>query len=136
MNGRASNSTERVLRSGRLTHLHPYVDQVAAEYLDDDLEKLPVVSPEQGANVVSSLLTNGRHAPCIDLDVPAVLVPSSTADHSHLYIDVELAWEDYLRVLAVLADVGIVEKGFYESAKRRGASRLRLPHIRKPAADR
>ncbi len=136
MSGPASSNTERVLAFGRLTHHHPYVDDVAAKYLDDDLEKLPVVSPEQGANVVSSLLTNGRHAPCIDLDVPALLFPSSTDGHSHLYIDVELAWQDYLRVLAVLAAVGIVEKGFYESAKQRGASRLRLPHIRKPAADR
>jgi len=135
------SKTDAVLQFGRLTHWHELVDKEGRElaadgssdfdYALDEVVKPPVVTPEDGANVVSSLLTNGKHAPAIDIDVPAMLIPSSTPGHSHLYIDCELSWRDYTRLLKTLARVGIVEYGFYRSAVRRGSSMLRLPHIRK-----
>jgi len=88
------NWTDEVLRIGRVTHLHELVDPELFDYDVDDVDKPPVVTVEDGANVVSSLLTNGNHAPCIDLDVPAMLVPSSTPGHSHLYIDIEVPWKN------------------------------------------
>jgi hypothetical protein len=118
-----------VLAVGRLTHHHPTVD--GQEYPVDRAFKLPVV-PVENANVVSSLLTNGRHAPAIDVDLPVHVVPSSTPGHSHLYIDAELTWDDYLRLLTVMADIGLVERGFLESAERRGTTLLRLPGVTKP----
>ncbi len=134
--------TQAVLKFGRLTHFHEHVDREDKElvefgcenweYVFDDIVKPPVRNVDDGANVVSSLLTNGKHAPAIDLDVPAILVPSSTPGHSHLYIDHELSWKDYLRVLRVLTDVRIVELGILQAAERRGTTLLRLPHVKKP----
>jgi len=120
---------------GRLTHHHPNLE--VWRYEEDNAFKLPVVSVAGGANVVSSLLTNGRHAPAIDLDLPAVLVPTSTFGHSHLYLDHEMRWDHYRRLLKVMAAAGLVEPGFYESAVRRGTTLLRLPGASKgvPAAD-
>lgn len=83
------------------------------------------------ANLVSSELANGMHAPCIDIDYEAHLVPSATPGHYHLYLDKELTWEQYSRVLRVMAEVGLIESGYYEASRRRGASFVRLPHVLK-----
>lgn len=84
------------------------------------------------ANVVGSLSGDGsHHLPCIDVDVPAKLVPSSTPGHHHLYIDVPLAWHDYCDLLDVMARCGIVEEGYVSAAKARGQTSCRLPHVRK-----
>ena len=129
--------TTSVLTIGRLTHLHPDMDANGEAYERDHLVKPQVVPVGAGANVVSSLLTNGRHAPAIDMDLPVLVVPSTTPGHSHVYIDHELSWDNYLRLLAVLVDVGLVQQGFYNSALRRGTTLLRLPHVAKatPAQD-
>jgi len=88
------------------------------------------------ANVVGSTRTDGngveKHAVLIDLDVPAWLIPSSTAGHSHLYIDVKAGRSAYFRLLDALAECHVIEKGYAEASKRRGASFLRLPWIKKP----
>lgn len=92
---------------------------------------------EDGANLVCSLLdrTDARghvlHAPALDIDLPCYTVPSSTPGHSHLYIDKELTWSQYKALLAVLAEVGIIEKGYYQAAVANGASYLRLPGVTK-----
>jgi hypothetical protein len=114
---------------GRLTHHHPDLDH--DEYMGDRHSKL-VPLPLDESNVVSSLLTNGGHAPAIDVDLPIHAVQSSTPGHWHLYLDVELSWPDYLRLLEVMRDVGIVQDGFYRSAKSRGTTLLRLPGVPKP----
>lgn len=131
-----------VLGIGRLTHFHEGVDREgvnAAGYEDfdyklDTMVKPPVV-PLSQANVSSSLLTNGKHAPAIDLDIEAALIPSSTEGHSHLYINHELSWKQYRRLLRVMRDVGLIQDGFYYSAIRRGSTLLRLPHVRKARRD-
>ena len=86
------------------------------------------------SDVVSSELFGDldSHAPCIDLDVPAVLVPSSTPGHSHLYIDVPMTWEQYEAILTALADAGVMEQGYYRASKLRKGTHLRLPWVRKP----
>lgn len=89
-----------------------------------------------GANVVSSLRTDEpaglkRHAVLLDLDVPAYLVPSSTEGHSHLYIDVSVRERDYYRLLEVLADCGVIERGYADVSRRKGATFVRLPWIKK-----
>lgn len=114
---------------GRLTHDHPNLGH--DEYMGDRHHKLAPV-PVDEANVVSSLLTNGKHAPAIDVDLPVHAIPSSTPGHSHLYFDVELSWPDYLRLLRVIRDIGILQDGFYRSAKSRGTTLLRLPGVPKP----
>jgi hypothetical protein len=71
------------------------------------------------------------HAPVLDIDVPAFLVPSSTPGHSHLYIDHPMTWDAYKALLKALSDAGIIEEGFYEASKGRGSTMVRRPGILK-----
>ncbi len=77
--------------------------------------------------MVTSELTDGRHAPAIDLDVPAWLIPSRTPGNSHLYIDVPMTWRQYRRILKALRDGGVIEPGYYAMAVKKGRTSLRRP---------
>lgn len=83
------------------------------------------------ALVASSQTHDGMHRPALDIDIPARLVPSSTPGHSHLYLDVDLTWEKYRRLLEVLDEVGVIEKGYTYVAMEREATFVRLPWIKK-----
>lgn len=88
----------------------------------------------EGANVVSSKRSGhfrNYHAILLDLDVPAWLVPSSSPGHSHLYIDVRAKEEHYFALLEALEKCGVVESGYVTVSKKRGATFLRLPWIKK-----
>lgn len=89
-------------------------------------------SPMVDANLVSSLCRDGMHRPVIDLDVSAKLVASSTPGHGHLYIDAPLTWPQYLRLLDVLAEVGLVEAGYVSAARTREATFVRPEWVKKP----
>jgi hypothetical protein len=100
----------------------------------DDKAGYPIdfAAPAESHNVVSSLTDPhipSHHLPVIDLDFEAHLEPSSTPGHHHLYLDRALSLEDYLKLLYVMAEVGLVEWGFYETAKARGYGTLRLPGV-------
>lgn len=85
----------------------------------------------QDADVVSSELPNGKHAPCIDIDVPIRAIESTTPDHWHLYIEHEMTWREYKRVLRALVAAGVVEKGYYRASKARRGTHVRLPWVTK-----
>ncbi len=147
-------------------------------------------SPDE-ANLIGSLTGSGRHAPALDLDLGASLVPllgeysllavqvvpaqrnfrqleavmvalglavsyvphpgldedpehiylmlrvpahlqeSSTAGHHHLYLNHELSWADYVRLLRLLCRCGIIEQGFYNLARKRRQTFLRPPGVTK-----
>lgn len=72
----------------------------------------------KAANLVSSQTTDGFHAPVIDLDVPAMLIPSMTRGHHHLYIDKRLTWIQYKKLLDVMVEIGLVERGWVESGEK------------------
>lgn len=96
--------------------------------------------PDEAANVsdaelIASLNANGKHRPLLDIDFPAAVIPSSTEGHCHLYIDKELEWKDYKKLLNVLADLGIIEHGYRGASLARGYSALRLPWIKKDEED-
>lgn len=78
---------------------------------------------------------NGRHSIAVDIDIPAKLVPSSTPDHYHLYIDREMSWRQYKKFLRAMVKAGVVEKGYYKISVRRGGSHLRLPWIKKEESE-
>lgn len=90
-----------------------------------------------GANVVTSQRKDAsrwfrsRHAVLLDLDVPAYLVPSTTPGHSHLYIDVDCREEDYFAFLDAAAKIGVIESGYAKASKKKGATYLRLPWVKK-----
>lgn len=71
------------------------------------------------------------HMPAIDIDFPCELVESSTPGHYHLYVDKEIPLVQYLAVLREMTNAGIVQRGFYRSAVRRGQTFLRLPGVKK-----
>lgn len=85
------------------------------------------------ANCVGSKLADGSnlHAPTLDIDLPCRLVPSSTPGHFHLYIDKAMTWAQYVRLLNVMADVGILEPNYVAASIRDGATILRRPGVKK-----
>jgi hypothetical protein len=90
-------------------------------------------APKDGTpNVVTSLTKDGWHAPVLDLDIPCEYVPSSTPGHGHLYIDRQMTLPQYVKLMEVLVEVGIVEKGFLYSLEQRGFTCVRLPWVTKP----
>lgn len=89
-------------------------------------------STARDGNLLSSLCQDGMHRPVLDLDIPTRYEPSSTPGHSHLYIDHPLTWEQYEQVLIVLAEVGILEKGYVGAAIAREATYVRPRWVKKP----
>ncbi len=85
---------------------------------------------EDRANLVSSHVssTNGleMHAPALDIDLPCTLLESSPGKH-HLYIEKSMSWEHYRMLLCVLAEVGIIERGYANACIAKGATFLRKP---------
>lgn len=71
------------------------------------------------------------HKPVLDIDVPVMLIPSSTEGHSHLYIDKSVSWDAYCKLLDALVECGIVERGYVQAAKNRGFTSVRLPWVKK-----
>ena len=100
---------------------------------EGDHETRTVVDVEE-ADVISSELPDGMHAPCFDIDLPIRAVESSTPDHWHLYIEKPMTWEQYDGILTALVAAGVVESGYQKASQMRGGTHLRLPWVRKPAA--
>jgi len=90
-----------------------------------------VPADDARANIVSSLLPSGKHAPVLDLDIPHSLIPSSTPGHSHLYLDVEMSWWKYRLLLWVLRLTNIIEPGYYQMATFRRQTMVRRPGVLK-----
>ena len=105
----------------------------------DTTEARPI-APVQNADVLTSEVAdqlgdegrpNGMHKPVLDLDFPAKLLDSSTPGHHHLLIDKEMSWEQYVKMLDVLAEVGILQQGYVNASKERKFTCVRLPWVKK-----
>lgn len=84
------------------------------------------------ANAVGSRGVSGYHCPVLDIDVPALLVPSSTAGNTHLYIRKPMPWHHYTYLLQTLGYVGILEEGYVGAAlERHNETFVRTPWTRK-----
>lgn len=90
-----------------------------------------VVTSESFGNDTLMFQPSGVHKPVLDIDFPVVALESSTPGHSHLFIDKELTWDEYVKVLNVLAEVGIIEQGFVNASMSRKHTAVRLPWIKK-----
>jgi hypothetical protein len=86
------------------------------------------------AQVFSSELVGRKkvHTVAIDVDHHVAVRESSTPGHHHLFIDVEMSWREYRRLLRALAEVGIIERGYYQASLWRKATHVRLPWVKKP----
>ena len=83
------------------------------------------------ANLVGSLCEDGLHRPVLDIDIPAALVPSSTPGHHHLYLNVGMSFETYLKLVQVLVEAGVVSKFYAVACQIRGQSFCRVPWVKK-----
>lgn len=121
-----------------------HVAKLATSDYDDTEIGRPVADIET-ANVVSSIMRghtpapggggSGHHLPVLDLDVPAVLIPSSTDGHWHLYLDVQVPDAAYWPMLEALATAGVLEGGYVRASKARGYTSVRLPWVKKSAVE-
>lgn len=136
-----------MLDPGCLAKMTPKMrDAVMADSYD---EGGPLNEPDtwHPANLVSSLCTDGFHRPALDVDVALtddhraflsefgrlLVIPSSTADHCHVYIDsVAFDWAAYQEFLATLVRAGIIESKYFDHSVARGQTLLRMPGDRKP----
>jgi hypothetical protein len=71
------------------------------------------------------------HRPVLDMDFPVQVHSSSTPGHCHVYIDKVLPWEAYVRLLEVMAEVGLLEPGYVRASVERGHTAARLPWVNK-----
>ena len=94
---------------------------VVSSKLDNDV--FPAFVPPGG--------TGDRHRPVLDIDFPAHLVESSTPGHYHLFLDKEMSWPEYAKLLLALQHAGVLQQGFVNASLQRGASHVRLPWVKK-----
>jgi len=110
--------------------------------LDPPLEEANVITSlvdidvMTGRRIVGAEKTTGRsditlHRIVVDVDHPVTVVESSTPGHSHLYVDLMLPWEELVKLLEVMADIGLVEPGYVNASKARGYTAVRLPWVSK-----
>lgn len=104
---------------------------------DGDSERVETDDIFHDAQVVSSEIKDdifmeaGSHYIALDIDLPVIAIPSSTPHHTHLYIPRSLPWDKYVKFIEACVDIGIVEHGYLEASKKRKATFLRLPWIKK-----
>ena len=110
------------------------------EWLYPDLEKRMMYeedktpgrrTPEgEGNTYVSRVDDEGLlHMPCLDLDFDCELYESRTPGHYHLYLNKQIPWVSYVRLLEALKECGLVQPGWVEQAMRNGHTTLRKPQI-------
>lgn len=87
----------------------------------------------EDANVLYSAVHEGsdEHVLALDIDLPMRVVPSTHPGRGHLWINKRMPWDDVLKVLAVLVEVGVVAASYEEHSKRRGYTCLRPAFIDK-----
>ena len=78
----------------------------------------------------------GKHILLLDLDVPHIYVPSTQDGHGHLAVFAPMDAGRMFSTMDQLARVGVLEQGYADSARSRGAAWLRTPWTRKEIRDR
>jgi hypothetical protein len=103
----------------------------SADRLVADLREADVISSE--LKDWDSTNQQTRHIVVLDIDYPAALIPSETANHFHLFLDVPggIPHNEYMGLLKQLARLGVIEPGFADASFRRGHSDVRLPWVSK-----
>ena len=130
----ADYDARTVSRNRTMSHLARENFKVTSEEFHEDRPDLKpvVVSSLREANLIDSRVPDkpGIHRPIFDFDgMECTLVPSSTPGNFHLYVEKEVEWEKWLKVLESMAEAGLIQWGFYRLSKLRGASFARKPGI-------
>ena len=90
-------------------------------------------------NAVGSSRTPGkdgdaaRHAVFLDIDngVALRIIPSSTEGHFHIVMDTRARWSEFCLLLELLANMGVIERGYANMMIERGQAFLRMPGQKK-----
>jgi hypothetical protein len=104
---------------------------------EDDTKKYNLEDPDnitnmfESCHLICSDMESNMHLPVLDLDFSCVLVDSSTEGHYHLYINKEVEWDKYQKLLLCLAECGIIEEGYANASIARGYSAVRKPGLKK-----
>ena len=98
--------------NGRLLLKCPKIEDWTVSSTDMmPIEDLSIANSPDEAHMVVSATGKGTHKPTLDIDLPCILEQSATPGKFHLFIDKELSEKDYDKLLHVLLEVGIIEKG-------------------------
>lgn len=126
-------SDVNVAASSKAGEVDPDFDLGGRLTLRVDDEGKRYVAPLDESLLLASETAEGTHRPVIDIDIPARLIPSSTPGHAHLYLDVDLSWKTYLKLLEALNEAGVIETGYLLASEMRQATQVRLPWVKKAA---
>lgn len=87
----------------------------------------PVTNPDEATAITSTVAGSGGawHRPVLDIDFPAVLVPSTTPGHSHLLIDRDLTWTHYAGLIRALAVGQVIDRGWARISLEQGYTAVR-----------
>jgi hypothetical protein len=136
------NELPEYVRGHQLAKLEPpqESDEWDGEYSGevvpaDRLNEAEVVTSLTGEKKKDLLgfTAESMHRPILDIDIPMHIIPSTTEGHGHLYIDKEVSWSKYRRLLHALAECGIIERGYLNVSIAREHTAVRLPWVKKPA---
>lgn len=100
------------------------------EDIDDYIDPKNDRVPHPGGEIYGSDVGDGRHLAMFDIDIDALLIPSRTPGHHHLYFDKTLTFKQYAKVMRAMADAGLIDKQWYKMAKLRKETFLRVPRPR------
>lgn len=101
------------------------------------MEQTELVKEYKEAELVTSqsLLDKDMHYPVIDIDFMCHLEPSSTEGHFHFYINKQIPWDKYEKLLKVLAECEIIEPGYCGASTERKFTSVRKPGLKKGDID-
>lgn len=119
----------QVVVSGRIPYKQDALNDTNAEY--DHKNKIDIVNNYVDANLISSKKTGtSMHLPVIDMDYDVFLVPSSPGKN-HLLINKPISEESYKKLLDVLIEIGLIQKGIGNQFKNHKATFIRKFQITK-----
>lgn len=128
----------RYYKLATVTKFHDYAtydQEVRLEVFD--LAEADLVSSETRMHGARKLPRMPQtHQPVFDLDFAAELLPSSTPGHFHLYLNREISWRKYKKVLKAMMKAGLIEPGWYKMTVERHAGHLRAPALVKEESPR
>lgn len=123
---------------------HHQVRWEVPDYVDDVEDHRSVTADLDQVEAFSSQRTDALaiihgeepiHALLLDIDLPAWVVPSTHANHNHLYVDLasvhHVGTKALEEFLLAAAKIGLVEEGYARACIARGMTSLRAPWVRK-----
>ena len=98
---------------------------------EEDVRTLDLIVKETGAGREARITNRGGGSLQMVLNCQAILFPSETAGHFHLYLEIKLSWSQYEAFLAALFRAGVIEQDFYEMSLRNRMTTVTLPWIKR-----